>query len=81
MITLLAREHAWQHGAYPAGLKDFLPESDTIDPLTNQPFKYSITNGAVIVKTAAHPVLGEISLRRPPQADANSATGGRVILP
>jgi hypothetical protein len=81
MITLLAREYAWQHGAYLASLKDFLPESATVDPLTNQPYKYSVTNGAVIFKTAAHPVLGEISLRRPPQADANSATGGRVILP
>jgi hypothetical protein len=81
IITLLAREHAWQHGAYPASLKDFLPESSTVDPLTNQPYKYSILNGAVVVKTATHPVLGEISLRRPPRSDANSANGGRVILP
>ena len=81
IITLLAREHAWQHGTYPAGLKDFLPGTASIDPLTNQPYKYTITNGAVVVKTAAHPFLGEISLRRPPQTDANSANGGRVILP
>ncbi len=81
IITLLAREHAWQHGAYPANLKDFLKETATIDPLTNQPYKYSITNGAVVVKTAPHPLLGEISLRRAPRSDSSAVDGDRVILP
>ncbi len=79
IITLLAREHAWQHGTYPASLKDFLPAGATIDPLTNQPYKYSIANGAVVVKTVAHPVLGEISLLRAPRSDAGS--GSQVSPP
>lgn len=81
IITLLAREHAWQHGTYPASLKDFLSETASTDPLTNQPYKYSVANGAVVVKTAAHPVLGEISLRRAPRSDSSAVDGDRVILP
>lgn len=71
-ITLAAREFAWQHGRYPTELSEFLSKDEATDPLNNKPFEYSIEQGNIVVKTAVHPVLGQITLRKLP-ADASAA--------
>lgn len=65
-ITLAAREFAWQHGRYPTDLSEFLTKAEAHDPLNNKPFEYAIEQGNVVVKTAVHPILGEITLRKLP---------------
>ncbi len=65
-ITLAAREFAWQHGRYPTELSEFLTKAEATDPLNNKPFEYSIEQGNIVVKTAVHPILGQISLRKLP---------------
>jgi hypothetical protein len=71
-ITLAAREFAWQHGRYPTELSEFLTKDEAHDPLNNKPFEYSIEQGNIVVKTAVHPILGQITLRKLP-ADASAA--------
>jgi hypothetical protein len=71
-ITLAAREFAWQHGRYPTDLSEFLSKAKAHDPLNNKPFEYSIEQGNIVVKTAVHPILGQITLRKLP-ADASAA--------
>lgn len=71
-ITLAAREFAWQHGRYPTDLSEFLTKTEALDPLNNKPFEYSIEQGNIVVKTAVHPILGQITLRKLP-ADASAA--------
>ncbi len=65
-ITLAAREFAWQHGRYPTELSEFLTKAEAMDPLNNKPFEYSIEQGNIVVKTAVHPILGQITLRKLP---------------
>lgn len=65
-ITLAAREFAWQHGRYPTELSEFLTKAEAHDPLNNKPFEYSIEQGNIVVKTAVHPILGQITLRKLP---------------
>ncbi len=65
-ITLAAREFAWQHGRYPTELSEFLTKAEAHDPLNNNPFEYSIEQGNIVVKTAVHPILGQITLRKLP---------------
>ncbi|CAN1512804.1 hypothetical protein MCEMSE15_00841 [Fimbriimonadaceae bacterium] len=71
-ITLAAREFTWQHGRYPTDLSEFLTKAEAHDPLNNKPFEYSIEQGNIVVKTAVHPILGQITLRKLP-ADAAAA--------
>jgi len=71
-ITLAAREFAWQQGRFPTNLSEFLTKAEAHDPLNNKPFEYSIEQGNIVVKTAVHPVLGQITLRKLP-ADASAA--------
>lgn len=65
-ITLAAREFVWQHGRYPTELSEFLTKGEAHDPLNNKPFEYSIEQGNIVVKTAVHPILGQITLRKFP---------------
>jgi len=65
-ITLAAREFAWQHGRYPTDLSEFLTKAEAHDPLNNKPFEYAIEQGNIVVKTAVHPILGQITLRKLP---------------
>lgn len=69
-ITLAAREFAWQHGRYPTDISEFLTKAEAHDPLNNKPFEYSIEQGNIVVKTAVHPVLGQITLRKLPAEPA-----------
>jgi hypothetical protein len=65
-ITLAAREFAWQQGRFPTNLSEFLTKAEAHDPLNNKPFQYSIEQGNIVVKTAVHPILGQITLRKLP---------------
>lgn len=64
ILALKAREFFWNHKRYPAHLDEFTTPQERFDPLNGQPFQYAVRDGRIELKSAAHPIVGVVTMTR-----------------